>query len=338
MPEALNGMNISVHLIDWKLGRTLRYDDDGILDDYDPGLFVNILDQLAKRAGFEWRDNFGAGLTPSMDPDHPNASFTDVLTWGVDTYDISIGEWRNSKSRRGRGVVFPLGFVDASLIMVQKEEKTAFSPFLFMNVFDWKVWLLIISTYILSAVCYRFIHKYGKGEDVSNTGTRGINLFSSFMYFNQQNEFSPKSNAGKFECMSQLRIDSGVVVVEVEMNTTIGPNYLLPLHICNKTMNSTGRIFTFSMSFFSMLIISSYTANLVSFLVLREKQICKLMTNRNTYSINSALALPNMITFLNQNSHPFIQGSRSRPTSSLCMERYICPQVLADPLPRVDFR
>jgi hypothetical protein len=91
------------------------------------------------------------------------------------------------------------------------------------------VWLVIIATYIFSGICYRFIHKFGKGEDVNNTGTKGINLFSSFMYINQQHEFSPKSNAG--------------------------------------------RIFAFSMSFFSMLVISSYTANLVSFLVLREKKL-----------------------------------------------------------------
>uniref|UniRef100_A0A7S3VGG4 Ionotropic glutamate receptor C-terminal domain-containing protein n=1 Tax=Chaetoceros debilis TaxID=122233 RepID=A0A7S3VGG4_9STRA len=229
LTDALDGMNISVHLMDWKLGKTIKYDNNGILDDNDPGLFVNILDEVAKRAGFQWRDSFGVGLTPSMDLKHPDATFTDVLNWGVDTYDISIGEWRNSRERKGLGIFFPLGFVDASLIMVQKKYTPGFRPFRFLDVFSGKVWLLIIAIYILSAVIYRFIHKYGKGEDVNNTGTKGINLFSALMYFNQQHEFSPKSCAG--------------------------------------------RIFTFSMSFFSMLIISAYTANLVSVLVSKDNQI-----------------------------------------------------------------
>ena len=67
MPDALRGMNISVHLIDWKLGKTIKYDDDGILDDYNPGLFVNILDDVAKRAGFQSMEGFFWGR---FDPKH----------------------------------------------------------------------------------------------------------------------------------------------------------------------------------------------------------------------------------------------------------------------------
>lgn len=229
LTDALKGMNITVHLMDWKLSQTIRYDENGVFDDYDPGLFVNIMDYLAKRAQFNWRDSFGVGLTPSMDLNNPNAKFSDVLNWGIETYDVSIGEWRNSRARKEAGVFFPLGFVDASLIMVQKATRRKFSPFVFLNVFSWSVWGMIIATYFVSAILYRFIHKYGSGEDMSNSGARGINFYSTFMYINQQNELVPKSNAG--------------------------------------------RIFTFSISFFSMLLIATYTANLVSFLVLGQTNV-----------------------------------------------------------------
>lgn len=106
LPLALKGMKISAHLMRWT-DLHVRVGIDGKLDSDNPGIFVNIMDDIATRGKFQWRDSFGAGLTPGVDGS--NATFSEILTWALDTYDVSIGEWRNSVQRKGNGISFPLG-------------------------------------------------------------------------------------------------------------------------------------------------------------------------------------------------------------------------------------
>ena len=227
---ALSDLDISVHLMQWTPLHVRYSTVNGKLDNDNPGILVNIMDKIATRGEFRWRNSFGVGLTPGDDDNGKsgNATFSDILNWALETYDVSVGEWRNSVTRKGNSVSFPLGIADASIIMVQKATTTTFDPLLYLKTFDWWVWLAIIATYIISAFLYRFIHLYGEGEYVdrhSKLRKRAV-LYDSFMTLNQQNQFTPQSMAG--------------------------------------------RIFTFSLNFFSLVIIAMYTANLVTHMVLGQ--------------------------------------------------------------------
>ena len=133
-------------------------------------------------------------------------------------------------TRKGNSVSFPLGIADASIIMVQKATTTTFDPLLYLKTFDWWVWLAIIATYIISAFLYRFIHLYGEGE-------------------------------GEYvDPHSKLRKRAVLYDSFVTLNQQ---NQFTP-------QSMAGRIFTFSLNFFSLVIIAMYTANLVTHMVLGQ--------------------------------------------------------------------
>jgi len=224
LPLALSGMDVSVHLMQWTPLHVRRSSVDGTLDDDDPGILVNVMDGIATRGDFRWRDSFGVGMIPQA-MDYDDATFSEILDWALEAYDVSVGEWRNSVERKGGGIMFPFGIADASLVMVQTATSTKFDPLLYLSSFTWWVWLAIVATYVVSAFTYKFINSHGEGEYVDrHTKLRKRDvLFDSFMALNQQNQFTPQSLAG--------------------------------------------RIFTFSINFFSMVIVASYTANLVMHMV-----------------------------------------------------------------------
>lgn len=236
LPLALSNLDISVHLMQWTPLHVRHSNVDGSLDKDNPGILVNVMDRIATRGDFSWRDSFGVGLTPGNA--NNNATFSEILDWALETYDVSVGEWRNSVGRKGAGFVFPLGIADASIVMVQKASATTFDPFLYLKTFTWWVWLAILATYIVSAFFYRFINAHGEGEyiDRSTYLRKRDVLYDSFMTLNQHNQFTPQSMAG--------------------------------------------RLFTFSINFFSLVIVASYTANLVTQLVLGQTPRYKAYTFR----------------------------------------------------------
>ena len=54
----------------------------------DPGVMIEIWDELASRAGFSWKDSFAFVNTPSGDKD-----WTDLLLWSIDAFDVSLDWW-----------------------------------------------------------------------------------------------------------------------------------------------------------------------------------------------------------------------------------------------------
>ena len=56
------------------------------------GLTAELMDELARRAKFTWRDSFGIFRDPG------NETWTDVLVWGIDTYDVSMSVCRGAIS------------------------------------------------------------------------------------------------------------------------------------------------------------------------------------------------------------------------------------------------
>ena len=111
--NALMGLELSVWLA---VGDTVtELEADGSIPEV-PGLTVEFLDELALRAGFEWRNSYGATNLSDIN----GIAFDDVLDWTVRSFDVSATVWTRTRSRIERGASFPQGVVDASIIMISK--------------------------------------------------------------------------------------------------------------------------------------------------------------------------------------------------------------------------
>jgi hypothetical protein len=68
-------------------------------------------------------------------------------------YDLSMAQWYDSEDRRIKGMAFPRGFFDASIILVQKKkiEKENFDIISFMDPFTFDVWWMMLGTLLFSS-------------------------------------------------------------------------------------------------------------------------------------------------------------------------------------------
>lgn len=80
MRDALRGLELRPIL---RVGKFFRYREDTGIDALDPGIMALLLDELGRRAGFSWRNSFGVTYGPA-----PNTTFSDLLVWSVQNYDI----------------------------------------------------------------------------------------------------------------------------------------------------------------------------------------------------------------------------------------------------------
>lgn len=67
-----------------------NYDKETGIDPDNPGLVAEMLDFIAEKANFTWRDSFGVY---TGDDKGENKTWTQMLKWTTDTYDISIDKW-----------------------------------------------------------------------------------------------------------------------------------------------------------------------------------------------------------------------------------------------------
>ncbi|GFH55628.1 hypothetical protein CTEN210_12104 [Chaetoceros tenuissimus] len=216
--------------------------EDGSINLENPGLLVQLLDEIALRGKFSWRDTFVwedyNALTEDKD-------WTDLLLWSVDSYDISANWWFDTRARTSRGVSFPKGWMDGSLIIVTTKDddsvKDEFKAFSWATPFTWTVWVAIIATLIVSALISAFVE--GKSR-------RKEGIFIPF--------------EGSFVSTILSYLHQAFLVVCGHLD--IIPN------------THAGQMVSLSMSFFAMLLLSAYTANLASFLVV-ERASEKLAIN-----------------------------------------------------------
>ena len=151
--DALEGLNLSAV---FRANKYFQLDGDNVDASY-PGLTGVLMDELARRAKFTWRNSFATVGTPI-----DGRSFTELLDWTTETYDISVNWWTWSSSRRSLGINFPESWYDASIIMVSKvdnEDEAKFSAFSWLTPFDRDVWLMILTTIIFSGMVYFFLTK-----------------------------------------------------------------------------------------------------------------------------------------------------------------------------------
>jgi hypothetical protein len=103
--DALGGFEINSHS---RSGEYFHLDDNGTIDEEDPSLVADMLDELANRGSFTWRNSFAVTNGPGE-----NRTWTE-LAGGVEAYD---------------GIGFPEGFLDSSFILVGfKLSCTGYSP------------------------------------------------------------------------------------------------------------------------------------------------------------------------------------------------------------------
>jgi hypothetical protein len=199
-----------------------------------PGIIAVLLDEIASRGRFTWRNSFGV-LNSLVLPD--NKTFNELLDWSVWAYDVSAGQWLKSITRMERGVTFPSGWYDGRVIMVgvQPEGSAGLDLWSFLQPFSAGVWVMIGVTVVISGIVYWFLDWFDTDSDSLELDKRpGQSIFLSFLAFTGQFEFRPVS--------------------------------------------SSAQIFTASLSFWALIMMSAYTANLASFLVVQNTPSIKINT------------------------------------------------------------
>jgi len=196
----------------------------GRIAEVNPPIAIQILDEIARRAQFEWRDSYGV-----IDSPDGNQTWGEVLSWSIDTYDLN-GEWYlRTTERLADNILFPEYWYDGSLILVKKtvEVGGAFPWNAVFDPFTYGVWLLVLATAFITSISYYAIDYIGRDGDI--------------------NKMEVSIRESLYQSLLSLT----------------GHYNLDPKQVGN-------RMIALSTYFFSLIIIATYTANLASFLVVRN--------------------------------------------------------------------
>jgi hypothetical protein len=198
-----------------------------ISNDTLPGLTVDILDELARRGQFTWRNSFGvSGVDDAVGQAGKN--FDDILLWALETYDVAAAQFGKTIARIKEGASFPEGYYDSSIIMVgEQTNKKKLNFWSFLEPFEWRVWLMILVTFFISGAVYLWMEWFNEDSDRQELGNKPTETiyFATLTFFGDV-KFQPSTDYA--------------------------------------------RLFIAGLTFFSMLVASAYTANLASFLVVKN--------------------------------------------------------------------
>jgi hypothetical protein len=250
---ALQGLNLSVAITNYQVPNENYFftlsETGGIKED-DPGLFVVILDEIAKRAGFQWRHTYSA-IDPIDSMIDGNRTWSDLLLWELEHFDISADYWGRSTERMGRGVSFPKGWYDGSVVLVQ-----SVAPYLskevslwsFLLPFDRNVWMAIVGAIIFTGLMYLLLERLNTESDERELEARPwVSIFIASLTFTGHFEFRPNTNPA--------------------------------------------RLISFSWTFWALIIASAYTANLASTLVSRNSEVIVVATLEEALKRNTPICI-----------------------------------------------
>lgn len=204
LKDALRGLQISVFLTN---DQYFHYSENAGIDPEYPGLIAHLLDMIADRAGFTWRNSFGV---IGIDPQEYNMTWTEVLWWGVNTFDMGAGWWEHDAYRMELGINFLEPWYDASQILVDKltedELDASWSLHIFWNwlrPFELPVWYLMGATIVLSSFVYQLIeHMQGERQDRPLGQWFMDNLYLSTLNTTQNFEYAPATWPGRICALS----------------------------------------------------------------------------------------------------------------------------------------
>lgn len=196
--DALRGLQLRTGIFaEEYLELTPYVDEDGmtttngtmVLNEEYPGLLAILLDELAARAGFTWRNSYGITVEPEGTG---NRTFTDLLVWTASTYDISADWWPNTIERLNRGITFQVPWYDSNIIMIMNTDQAtaygrrrrnggggaSFELFSWLEPFSYDVWILTIVTIVVSALVYQGLERIdGETDDLELENEPGWNIF-----------------------------------------------------------------------------------------------------------------------------------------------------------------
>lgn len=196
--NALKDLNLRPGLFRYQLDS-----ETGAIAEVDPPIGIKMLDEIARRGQFKWRDSYGVVDSPGE-----NQTWGDVLAWSIDTYDMN-GDWYlRTTDRLADGILFPEKWYDGSLIMVrrQPEADDSFNILTFLEPFSWGVWVLVVGTTIVSGLVYYAIEYIGCDGDQSKMEVNmHESIFQSFLNATGQYIYDPREPGNRliafFTCL-----------------------------------------------------------------------------------------------------------------------------------------
>lgn len=226
LPTALQGLDLTVVLTNYRVPDSDKYftlvprnpllneasisknsnttttttSDPGIIHPQDPGLFAVILDEVARRAGFSWRNSFAVAGPLNTTTDGPNATWTDILKWGVDTFDISVEKWGSSIGRTELGISFPAGWWDSSIVLVEQMQPQTRVVHLwsFWAPFTPVVWILIVASILVTGLLYWFLEYLDPKADERELDSKPMtSVFYAALVFVGNFDLQPNTDAAR---------------------------------------------------------------------------------------------------------------------------------------------
>merc|ERR1719410_1284672 len=161
--DALKGLNLSIMLTQHEGGlATFLYApaEDGTIKLNNPGLKVEIMDEVARRAGFSWRKSYSSGKI--KDIIDTNQTIDEFLKWSTGVYDVVVDLFDITSERIAAGIAFPVSMHDNSGILVtydQPDQMEKMNILSFMLPFTNGVWFSCLITIIFSGLTYFFLAK-----------------------------------------------------------------------------------------------------------------------------------------------------------------------------------
>jgi hypothetical protein len=201
-PDALKGLALTVVITNYSSAdeesKFFTLEDNKIKVE-DPGLFAVVLDEVARRAGFTWRNSFCAvpPLTAETDEDK---TWTDILEWGVKTFDISMERWGISIDRMSSEVSFPEGWWDSSIVFVEHfkhtQMKSVVDIWSFFKPFSKSVWIMICVAIVVTGLLYWYLEYLDVDSDVLVLDPLG-SIFYAATTFTGHFGFRPNTSAAR---------------------------------------------------------------------------------------------------------------------------------------------
>jgi len=196
LKDALEGIELQILAAAYD-GAYFEYTADGGISKEYSGLAAILMDELARRGKFTWRDSFGLSYAPEG-----NHTWNDLLVWGTDTYDVFLEWWAPNLDRMNLGVAFVQEWYDSSIILLKVQEEEIISDDIkfwnWLRPYDYQVWLVTLTTIFLSGLVYQWL-EYLQEE----RGDRDVwewwceNWYLSAINFTQAYEYQPKSLASR---------------------------------------------------------------------------------------------------------------------------------------------